>query len=186
MIRRFGAAFLGLCLLSSPALADKIDDAQAAFAEYDDVTALKLLDEVLAEPGADPHVRALALFNRGEVLASKGDYDKAIADFSGALDLQQDPGERAQTLVSRAEAYNRRNRSEEALKDYAASLAIAPDQLGVHTARGQLYQKIGDNDAALADFEAELKLNPKYYRALVGKALILGQPLPPDPTKGRR
>jgi tetratricopeptide (TPR) repeat protein len=180
------AAALMLALAGGPALADKLDDAQAAFAEYDDVKALKLLDEILAENGPDKHLMALAYFNRGEVWASKGDSDKAVADFTAALALPQDDAEKAQTLISRAEQYNRRNRPEDALKDYAASLAIAPDQLGVRTARGQLYQRLGNNEAALADFEAELKAHPKYYRALVGKAVILGQPLPPDPTKGRR
>ncbi len=98
----------------------------------------------------------------------------------------QDDSERALTLISRAEAYNRRNRSAEALKDYDASLTLAPDQLGVRTARGQLRDRMGDKQAALADFEAELKLHPTYYRALVGRAQILNLPLPPDPTRGRR
>jgi tetratricopeptide (TPR) repeat protein len=187
--RRLGiaaTAFLALALSGPPALADKIDDAQAAFADFDDATALKLLDEAAVEYAADKHKLAVVYFNRGEVYASKGSYDQAVADFTAALDLPQDPNERAVTLISRAEAYNRRNRSAEALKDYDASLELAPDQLGVRTARGQLKDKMGDKQAALADYEAELKLHPTYYRALVGRAVILDLPLPPDPTRGRR
>ena len=189
MGRRLGiaaAAFLALALTGPPALADKIDDAQAAFAEYDDATALKLLGEAAAEYAGDPRKLALVHFNRGEVYASKGSYDEALTDFTSALALPQDDSERALTLISRAEAYNRRNRSAEALKDYDASLILAPDQLGVRTARGQLRDRMGDKQAALADFEAELKLHPTYYRALVGRAQILNLPLPPDPTRGRR
>lgn len=189
MKRRLGvlAAFLTLTLaLGPPAFADKIDDAQAAFADFDDATALKLLDQVIGEGAAEPHRLALAYFNRGEVYAAKGATDQALSDFTSALALPQDDGERALTLISRAEAYNRKNLSDQALQDYSASLALAPDQLGVRTARGQLQQKVGNKDAALADFEAELKLHPTYYRALVGRALILDLPLPPDPTKGRR
>lgn len=189
MRRRLGiaaTAFLALALLGPPALADKIDDAQAAFADFDDQKALKLLGEALTESQGDPRRLALAYFNRGEVYSSRGDYDLALTDFTAALALPQDDGERALTLISRAETYNRRNRNDEALKDYDASLLLAPDQLGARTARGQLQQKIGNKDAALADFDAELKRHPTYYRALVGRAVLLDLPLPPDPTKGRR
>lgn len=179
-------AFLALAAFSPPALADKIDDAQAAFADYDDEKALKLLGEALGEAQAAPRRLALAYFNRGEVYVSKGAYDLALGDFTAALALPQDDSERALTLISRAETYNRRNRSAEALKDYDASLALAPEQLGARTARGQLEQKMGLKDAALADFEAELKLHPTYYRALVGRAVLLDLPLPADPTRGRR
>ena len=189
MRRRFGiaaAALFALTLFGPPARADKIDDAQAAFADFDDAGAIKLLDQVIAEGGADKRRLALAYFNRGEVYAAKGGSDQALSDFTAALALPQDDNERALTLLSRAEALNKRNRSQEALQDYDASLALAPDQLGVHTARAGVYQKLGDKDAALADFETELKLHPKYYRALVGRAVMLDLPLPPDPTKGRR
>ena len=188
-LKRLGVAataFLVLAVLGPPALADKIDDAQAAFAEFDDEKAIKLLGEALSESQAAPRRQALAYFNRGEVYVSKGAYDLALGDFTAALALPQDDGERALTLISRAETYNRRNRNEEALKDYDASLLLAPEQLGARTARGQLKQKMGLKDAALADFEAELKLHPTYYRALVGRSVLLGLPLPPDPTRGRR
>jgi hypothetical protein len=51
--------------------------------------------------------------------------------------------------------------------------------VGVLTARGQAHLRMRDRDAALADFEAELKVNPTYPKALRGKAQLMGQP---DPT----
>ncbi len=181
------AVVLATALLGfgAPAHADKIDDAQAAFGDFREEEALKLLNEVVAESADNPQLMATALFNRGEVQAWLRKTDNAIADFTAALAIQKDPGERALTLVARAEAYGRKNMSAEAIADYDASLKLAPGQTGVLTARGNLHQKIGNTPAALADFEAELKLRPTYNKALAGRALILNLPLPPDPGAGR-
>jgi tetratricopeptide (TPR) repeat protein len=175
-----------LCLAPVAARADKLQDAEAAFAEYDEDTALRLYSEVLAEAGSDARLKAAALFGRGEVYAGIGKSEPALADFDAALELQKDPAQRAAILVSRAESYSRVGKTDLALADYAESLKLAPGQLGVHTARGQLLQRMGRKDEALAEFEAELKRRPTNYRALVGRAVILGLPLPPNPEEGRR
>jgi tetratricopeptide (TPR) repeat protein len=173
------AAALGLP--AAIAHADKIDDGVSASARVDDANAIKLLTEAIQESGQDGPRLAQAYFNRGEANAAARRTDDAISDFTTALTLQKDPDERALILVSRAEANGRKRMDAEAIADYTASLALEPRQIGVLTARGAAYQRKGDKAAAMKDFDAELKVRPKYYKALVGRATILGTAMPPDP-----
>ncbi len=166
--------------------ADKLIAADSAYAEYEVDTALRLYNEVLGEAGADAKTKASALFGRAEVYAGSNRFPLAIEDYTAALAVQPDPAQRATILFSRAEGYARTNQVELALADYAESLRLAPDQLGVHTVRGNLLQRLGRKDEALVEFEAELARRPNNYRARVGRAVILGLPLPPDPEEGRR
>jgi len=182
--RKAAAAVLAAVLSLPPAAAraDKIDEAQAAFFNERDAEALRLLDEVIAEAGDNTGLLATAYFNRGEVNAAMRQTDKAIADFTAALELQPVSEEKALILVMRAEAYNRKNMMPEAIADYGASLTLSPGQIGVLTARGNAHQKAGDKAAALADFEAELSLRPKFNRAIAARARVLGLPIPIDPS----
>ncbi len=179
-------AAVAVSLTAAPAFANKLNDAQTAFADLRDDEALTLFAEAMAEPGASPETKAAAHFGRGEVLALNNKHDDAIADFTAALALPQDDGDRAITYYSRAESLIRRNRLDEAIQDYSQSYALSPDQVGVLTARGTAYNRQGKTTEALADFDAELKRRPTYYRALSSRAALLNLPPPPNPETGRR
>jgi tetratricopeptide (TPR) repeat protein len=161
--------------------ADKIEDGILASTRIEDANAIKLLTEAIEESGQDRPRLARAYFNRGEANAAARHTDDAIADFTMALTLQKDSNEKALILVSRAEAYARKRMDAEAIADYSHSLALEPRQIGVLTARGAAFQRNGDKAAAIKDFNAELQARPKYYKALVGRATILGTAMPPDP-----
>jgi tetratricopeptide (TPR) repeat protein len=166
--------------------AAKIDDAAEASAEGRDDDALKLLAEILADPASPASLRASALTSRGELYASSRQTAKADDDFTAALALASDPALKATIYVDRAEVLARLGKTADAIEDYKQSLALAPGQIGGHTQLGSLYQRMGNREAALAEFDAELKIRPNYYRALVGRDVILGLPLPPDPEAGRK
>ena len=167
------------------AQAAKIDDAASASADGKDDEALVLYEQILADPASSPGLRASAYVGRGEIYAADRQPAKAIDDFTAALALSTDAGQKATTLIDRAEVLNRQGKSAEAIEDYRQSLILAPGQIGGHTQLGSLYLRKGDREAALAEFDAELKIRPKYYRALVGRSQILGLPLPPNPEEGR-
>ena len=185
-MRLLFALVLSLSFAAGAARADKLQQAEAAFAEFEEDKALSLYSEVMAQAPNDAKLQAAARFGRGEVYAATNRYTEASVDFTAALALQTLPADRATTLVSRAECYSRLGRQADALDDYAESLKLAPAQIGVHTARGAMLQRLGRKDEALAEFDAELKRRPAYYRALVGRAQILDLPLPPNPEDGRR
>jgi tetratricopeptide (TPR) repeat protein len=169
---------------ATPALANKSADAQAAFAIGRDNEAINLYGEAIADSNGDPSAQAIAFFGRGEVLAMNRRTDEAIADFTSALALPQDDASRATTLFSRAEAYSRRQMNDLAIADYSESLRLAPGVVGVHYARGTLYRRMDRKAEALADFDAELKINPTSYRALTTRADMLGLPMPKTGARG--
>jgi tetratricopeptide (TPR) repeat protein len=179
-----GLAALAALALASPALANKSAEAQAAFAVGRDADALRLYEEAIAEAGGDPTALAIAYSGRGEVQALNRRYDDAIADFSTALALPLDEATRASTLIARADAYARKRMVEEALADYGESLKLVPGAPGVHVARANLYRRQDKKAEALAEYEAELKINPKSFRALSGRADLLGLPQPESHDRG--
>lgn len=175
------AAGLGGWSAGSAALASKATDAEAAFANGEDATAIRLFSEALAET-TDPKAQVAAYFGRGEIYALNRRLDEAIADFTAALSLDKDPATRASSFYSRAESHSRRGETEAALQDYADSIALQPALIGLHYARGALYARLGKREQAVADFDAELKQHPTYYRAAAAKAQLLGLPPPPEWT----
>ena len=61
--------------------------------------------------------------NRGTVHAQKGDYDRAIRDYSEAARLDPDD---PHALIGRALVYCERHEFERAVRDFDAALGICP------------------------------------------------------------
>jgi tetratricopeptide (TPR) repeat protein len=98
-----------------------------------------------------------ACLARGVTRYNKEDYDRAIADFSRAVELDPDD----------IGAYNNRGSARFAKEDYNGVIEdftqiIRLDQTNaiVYYNRGCAYSHIGDYDRAVADFEAALKIDP--------------------------
>lgn len=171
----------GLLLAGAQAAqANKAAEAEKAFAADHDEEALRLYGEAIAESAGDPAALAAAYFGRGEIYVLDGKAELAIADFTAALGLPQDPPSRANTYFSRAEAKSRRRLWEPALADYAEALKLAPTMSGAHFARARALRALGRKDEALAEIDAELKIDPTSYRALSIRADLLGLPPPPE------
>ena len=117
--------------------------------------------------------RADAHFARGILRLNAKDYAGAAADFDNAERLGQG-GARLHLL--RAEARARLGDKGGAGRDRAAGLAVAPVSELDHATRG--YALLGaDPQAALAEFEAALALNPQSLVGLQNKAHALAGPL---------
>jgi tetratricopeptide (TPR) repeat protein len=173
------AAVLSLAA-AGQAMASKIADAETAFAEEREADAVKLYGEAIVETAADPALQASAYFGRGEIYATSGRGDLAIADFTAALALKQDDAARANTLFSRAEAENRRRTYQAAIDDYGEALKLAPKMVGAHFGRGRAYRALNMPEAAVKEYDAELKISPGSFRTLSARADILGLPQPED------
>jgi tetratricopeptide (TPR) repeat protein len=178
-MKRALALTLLLACLAGAAHAGPTGDAEAALDKDDTAKAFALYSQAVTEAGKDPSARASALFDRAEAYARYGKDMEALADYNEALSLSPDPAFKALVLSSRGDLYGLERRYQDAIADYTQALALKPDLVGVLTARGQAHQRLRENDAALADFDAELKADPKYPKALRAKARLLGQP---DPT----
>ncbi|MEP6809823.1 MAG: tetratricopeptide repeat protein [Chthoniobacterales bacterium] len=95
--------------------------------------------------------------NRGVKYARKKEYDKAIVEFSAAIESQpQDP----KNYSNRALSYELSGKLEEAKADYTKAIALRPSSDDyTHRARVELRQK--NLPAALKDLDKALEVNPK-------------------------
>ncbi len=110
-------------------------------------------------------------FERALGREARKHYSDALDDLNRALELGYTP---TSVLLVRSRVYGRMNKSEEAARDFAEAIKTVPtDERGwLARAQAQLFRA---PEAALADYEAALKLNPRLAHALQGKAHLLSR-----------
>src|SRR5262245_37014928 len=86
---------------------------------------------------------AASYIQRGDDWHRKGDLDRAIADYT--LALQFDP-KSARAYFSRGLARHERGELEKALEDYNKSVDVNPHNANAYLNRGNLYATLHDND----------------------------------------
>jgi tetratricopeptide (TPR) repeat protein len=148
------------------------------------VLARNAFDALLALPSIPVEDIARALVNRGAVYGQLGDSDKAIADYSVAVDLPQAPVEAiARALVNRGAVYGQLGDSDKAIADYSAAVdlpQVPVEQIArALVNRGAVYGQLGDSDKAIADYSAAIDLPQApvedIARALVNRGAVYGQ-----------
>jgi tetratricopeptide (TPR) repeat protein len=129
------------------------------------------LTEVIRNEPEDPG----ALNMRGTAYGQKGMYQKALADFNAAIDL--DPGY-YQAYANRALVHARMKNFTRAMSDYNRVIEIAPDYHIAYVGRGELYHKRKNRSLALADFSQAIELRGEDPVAYLNRGLVyqeLGQ-----------
>jgi len=91
------------------------------------------------------------------IYTAKGDYDRALADLSRAIDL--DP-KLAFAFAERAHAYTNKGDPERAVADASRAIELDPKSSSSWRARGRAYSAKGDYDRAVADYSQAIKANP--------------------------
>jgi tetratricopeptide (TPR) repeat protein len=127
--------------------------------------AVELLDRAIAIDRRNP----LAFYNRGYAEFALKQYDKAIADYGSAIEI--DP--------SMGRAYNNRALSRAiagtdlvaALADSDEALKLLPLNLEVRDTRGFIYLKLGDPALAVNEYNAALTVDPNRALSLYGRGL---------------
>jgi tetratricopeptide (TPR) repeat protein len=96
--------------------------------------------------------------------------EKALADYTAAIELNPNMVE---ALYSRGIVYSDLDDKEEkSLADFSRAHEISPNDAGVLAYRGIVYYQMGNNEKALADFNAALALDPQNKNALTGLKLM--------------
>ena len=110
-------------------------------------------------------------FQRANVRVASGKYEKAIADYDRAIDLNSD-------LVG---AYNGRgitksklSQHEAAIADYDKAIELDPDYTKAYNNRGNARRHLGQYKEAIADYDTALALNPHYASAYYNRGLANG------------
>ena len=120
---------------------------------------------------------ASAFTIRGRAYRAAGDFDRAIADYSEAIRIDQNY---VLAFYSRGIAYFNKGDNDCAIADYTEALRLTPRDILALQNRGHAYQAQRDYDRAIADYAEAIRIAPKfawafndrcYARALAGREL---------------
>ncbi|MFQ5442323.1 MAG: tetratricopeptide repeat protein [Thermodesulfobacteriota bacterium] len=111
----------------------------------------------------------IAYNKRGITYAKKGEFNKAAADLTMAIELVED---KAYPYFNRASVFTSLGRYEEAIKDFSAIITIDPKSTKVYYERGRLYEKTGRYEEALRDFKKVVALQPDFAEGYMDAARI--------------
>ncbi|MCF7958617.1 MAG: tetratricopeptide repeat protein [Phycisphaerae bacterium] len=93
---------------------------------------------------------------RGQAYNGLGQYDKAVADFTKAVELKSDDN----LYWLRGDAYYSLGQYDKAFADFTKSIELNPKNSYYWRGRGVNYRSLGQYDKALADFSKAIELNP--------------------------
>ncbi|MFF7588838.1 tetratricopeptide repeat protein [Kitasatospora purpeofusca] len=123
---------------------------QRIAARYDisinDYTSALRLDENLGR----------AYSGRAMTYRAMGLYSEAVADFTRAIEFDQD----ASDHIGRGYTYQLMGNFDEALTDYTNAIELTPADSWTIASRGTIYREMGRFDEALADLTAAINIDP--------------------------
>jgi tetratricopeptide (TPR) repeat protein len=111
---------------------------------------------------------AKAFSQRGTAFFARGDYRRAVQDYSQVINL--DPLN-ASAFDHRCWTRATLGLLDEALQDCEQSLRLRPNDQATLSTRGFVHLKSGAVEAAIADYDAALAINPGNAYALYGRGL---------------
>jgi tetratricopeptide (TPR) repeat protein len=101
---------------------------------------------------------AIAYGRRGNVYHDKSEYDRAIADYTKAIEMN--PRDAA-AYNNRGIAYRAKGENESAIADYTKAIEMNPRDAVAHNNRGIAYRAQGDNDRPIADHARAIAIDPE-------------------------
>ena len=120
------------------------------------------------EPEKDDTKSAKEAFEKGNSAIVKGDYDKAIADFTDAIRLES---QNAEAYSYRGFAYWKKHDYDLAIADCNDAIRLDPKLASAYRNRGGAHAEMGDGDLAFADLTEAIRLDPKDAKAYFWRGL---------------
>ncbi len=111
---------------------------------------------------------AVAFANRGHAYKSKGQWDRAIADYSEAIRLKPDD---AQIFNNRGNAHYYNGQLDRAIEDYDEAVRLQPDLAEAFGNRGNVYRKKGRFDRAIEEYGKALHVQPDNAQVFADRGL---------------
>jgi tetratricopeptide (TPR) repeat protein len=107
--------------------------------------------------------------SHGNIFASKGEYDRAILEYTKAIEIDH-----GYTLAyfNRGVTYDDKGEFNRAILDYTKAIEIDPKSSDAYFNRGNAYAQKSEYDRAILDFTKTIEINPKFpyaynYRGIV-------------------
>ena len=110
----------------------------------------------------------VAYNNRGNYYRDKGEQDKALADYSKAIELKP---KYDLPYNNRGNVYFGQNKNDLALADYIKTLELNPNNAKALNNRGAVYYRKGQYEQALPDFNTAIEIDPLYTDAYLNRAV---------------
>jgi tetratricopeptide (TPR) repeat protein len=110
---------------------------------------------------------ALAYYDRGAAWYSKGDLERAIADFDKAIRI--DP-RYTDAYIRRGRAWHARGDLDRAIADCDRAIRIDPRSALAYNNRGIAREDKGDVPGAIADFDTAIQLDNGLYEAYINRS----------------
>jgi tetratricopeptide (TPR) repeat protein len=112
---------------------------------------------------------AEAYFNRAWLYQYKGDMQKALQDYSKAIELDKGMKD---ALYNRGVLSAGMKKLEEALKDFSEVIRLDPSAADAYCNRGNIHYRMGKLDLALADYSSGLKADPHEADLFYNRAIV--------------
>ena len=111
-----------------------------------------------AYPPTNVGNNAGAYYNRGIAYKNKGQYERAISDYTKALEIN--PRD-ADTYYNRGITYRNKGQYDKAITDFTKGIEINPRDARAYNNRGIVYaQGKGQYDKAITDFTKAIEIHP--------------------------
>lgn len=141
---------------------DLLVDALVAHNSGDFKKAIDVYSNILLRDFPE-HIKSIIYIHRGMAFFAESEYERALYDFSAALELNAD---NYRALYYRGCTYQMMQKQEAALDDFTSCLEINPYQFEPLYRRAQLYAVLGERRKALSDCNRALKIEPSSSEAL--------------------
>jgi tetratricopeptide (TPR) repeat protein len=105
---------------------------------------------------------AIAYHSRVRLYSEKGDWDKAIADYSEVIRLYP---QAAEAYAFRGNVYHEKGDYNRAIADCTQAIRLDPQFAAAYNNRGLVYEKKKDYDRAIADYTEAIRLDPQFGKA---------------------
>ncbi len=112
------------------------------------------------------------LLNQGIALLEGGQYDRAIAIFDEALEINP---RYAEAYNFRGVAYDEKGQYDQAISDYTKVIELNPRLDKAYMNRGVAYDNKGQYDKAISDYTKAIEINPSNDIAYSNRGLLYGK-----------
>jgi tetratricopeptide (TPR) repeat protein len=167
----FRMAVLMFCMISS-GWAGGLDDAGAGLAASrrgDLDEAMRLYTKAIDSGELSDESIVVIYTNRGNISLRKGDYKRAIKDYSKAIKLNP---LYVRAYNNRSWAWVNRGRYDEALADCGMAIDLNPQYLPAYINCGVAWERTGEYDRAIANYNKAIELNPQYALAYSNRGAV--------------